>query len=448
MSKSLRDLQLEFLNLRFGMFIHYNMSTFHGEEWAKPNHDPASFNPTSLDCDQWARAAVSAGMKYGVLTTKHHDGFCLWPTQTTKFSVASSPYRGDVVKEFADAFRRHGLKVGLYFSIMDFTHDINRGTITAEKIKLAKDQIRELLTGYGEVICLVFDGWNSPWGGPDYKEVPYEEIYALIKGLQPSCLVINHDGIPNLSHSDVVHFEETYGQWCCPRNVVPSQQGPVLQGPDEEKDPQWFWKPYHTGAKCKSVGWVVREHLEYLNAQNCNLLLNCAPNPSGTMDANVVARLAEIGRAWRPPALLKALPSESGRPAPTAKASSVRGPEYAPANAVDGDPWTWWEPEEGVTKGWLEVDLGAEMRFNRVYLYQNMHWQRQDESMTDWEVSYKIPAGEWKSLHRGGFFGTRGLKAGQISFPTVAARHVRLDIHGAKVQFGIREFQVYHVNEV
>lgn len=445
MARPLPDLQLDFLNLRFGMFVHFNMSTFHGEEWAKPRHDPASFSPTELDCDQWARAAASAGMTYGVLTTKHHDGFCLWPTRTTPFSVAASACKRDLVREFADAFRRHGLKVGLYLSIMDFTHDINRGTVTPEKIRLVKDQIRELLTGYGDVLCLVFDGWNSPWGGPDYAEVPYPEIYTLIKSLQPECLVINHDGIPDLSHTDVVHLEETYGQWASPRNVVPSQQGPVLQGPDDEKDPQWFWKPYHTHAECKSVDWVVREHLEYLNAHHCNLLLNCAPNPRGTMDDNVLARLADIGRAWRRPAPLSRLPHAPTLPAPTAKASSVRGPEHAPGNAVDGDPWTWWEPQPGVTRGRLEVDLGAPITFNRAYLYQSMHWQRQNESITDWEISYLHPDGRWVSLARGGPFNNRGLKSGQIRFDEVTARHVRLDIHSAHVQFGIREFHVYHV---
>lgn len=106
----------DFLNLRFGMFIHYNMSTyFNREQWAYPFHDPQAFAPTQLDCRQWAKAAKSAGMKYAVLTTKHHDGFCLWDTSVTGYDIANSAYKQDIVKQYAEAFRAEGLKVGFYF---------------------------------------------------------------------------------------------------------------------------------------------------------------------------------------------------------------------------------------------------------------------------------------------------------------------------------------------
>jgi alpha-L-fucosidase len=105
---------LDFINLRFGMFIHFGMCTFHNEQWAYPFHDPKSFRPTALDCRQWARSAKSAGMRYAVLTTKHHDGFCLWPTDTTGYSVAKCDPPLDVVRQYVNAFRDEGLTVGYH----------------------------------------------------------------------------------------------------------------------------------------------------------------------------------------------------------------------------------------------------------------------------------------------------------------------------------------------
>ena len=117
--KSLYQLQQEFVDLRFGMFIHFNMPTYFNEDWPDPDASPALFNPTKLDCKQWAKAARSANMTYGCLTTKHHSGFCIWETKTTDYSVTNSPFKRDVVKEYADAFRAEGLKVMLYYSILD-----------------------------------------------------------------------------------------------------------------------------------------------------------------------------------------------------------------------------------------------------------------------------------------------------------------------------------------
>ena len=113
-TKSLHQLQQEFVDLRCGMFIHFNMPTFFNEDWPDPDAAPELFNPVRMDCKQWAKAAKSANMTYGCLTTKHHSGFCIWDTKTTDYSVMSSPFKRDVVKEYADAFRAEGiLTVGM-----------------------------------------------------------------------------------------------------------------------------------------------------------------------------------------------------------------------------------------------------------------------------------------------------------------------------------------------
>ena len=190
-TKSLHQLQQEFVDLRCGMFIHFNMPTFFNEDWPDPDAAPELFNPVRMDCKQWAKAAKSANMTYGCLTTKHHSGFCIWDTKTTDYSVMSSPFKRDVVKEYADAFRAEGMKVMLYYSILDTHARLRPKCITPQHIEMIKEQLRELLTNYGEITALIIDGWDAPWSRISYDDVPFEDIYRLVKSIQPNCLVMD-----------------------------------------------------------------------------------------------------------------------------------------------------------------------------------------------------------------------------------------------------------------
>src|ERR1700676_4527852 len=129
----LSDLQQRFVDLRFGMFVHFNMATFQDREWGDPTSPADLFRPTALDTDQWAAAAKSANMTWGCLTTKHHDGFCLWPTATKSTRVRQAGYKTDIVRAYVDSFRKAGLRVALYFSILDMRDDIRHFNITREK---------------------------------------------------------------------------------------------------------------------------------------------------------------------------------------------------------------------------------------------------------------------------------------------------------------------------
>jgi alpha-L-fucosidase len=162
-AKPLSELQQEFVNLRFGMFLHFNIPTFMSDDWADPDASPSIFNPQKLDCGQWAGTAKEANMTYGCLTTKHHSGFCIWDTKTTAYNVMNSPLKRDVVKEYTDAFRKEGLEVMLYFSILDTHHKLRPGFITPEHVEMVKAQLTELLTNYGEIRALIIDGWDAPW---------------------------------------------------------------------------------------------------------------------------------------------------------------------------------------------------------------------------------------------------------------------------------------------
>jgi alpha-L-fucosidase len=209
-------LQQQFVNLRFGMFIHFNIPTFMEDDWADPDASPAIFNPQQLDCNQWAQAAQSAHMSYGCLTTKHHSGFCIWDTKTTDYNVMNSPLKRDVVKEYADAFRAKGLKVMLYYSILDTHHKLRPGWISRQHIEMEKAQLTELLTKYGEISALIIDGWDAPWSRISYDDVPFEEIYGLIKSLQPECLVMDLNAAKypaeGLFYTDIKSYEQGAGQ--------------------------------------------------------------------------------------------------------------------------------------------------------------------------------------------------------------------------------------------
>ena len=284
---------LDFLNLKFGMFIHYNMGTYHAEQWAKPFHNPTDFKPSELDCDQWAAAAKSAGMQYAVFTTKHHDGFSLWDTKVSNYDIASAEkeYKNiDIVKEYTDAFRKAGITVGLYFSVWDRHHGVQHGNINEVNIDFTKKQLTELLTSYGEIACIVIDGWGSKWGnGPNFAELPYATLADHIHSIQPNCLVINHSCRTSLEVTQVIHYEATHGQHCPNDNTIPSQQGPTLQS-------TWFWEKGYENQKLKPVLDVVKE-LNFANSHYSNYLLNAAPNDKGLMDQNVIDRLKEIGEA-------------------------------------------------------------------------------------------------------------------------------------------------------
>ena len=286
------------VDMRFGMFNHFNMGTFTDEEWATPNQDPARFAPTTVNCDQWAAAAAAAKMSYGVLTTKHHDGFCLWPSQYSKYTVANSSYKKDIVAQYVAAFRAHGLRVGLYFSIWDRTYGIQaadprHGVGSAEAIRpadiaLILNQLRELLTNYGTIDILITDGYAWQMG---QQAVSYQRVRELVKSLQPNIVMVDHGGISQPFLGDAIMFEEPLGVTSPDKNTYASMQGQTVSD-------GWFWHPSTPTAEPMSKSSIL-DHLADLAPKWTTLILNCPPNRNGVLDANIVNRLAEVGAAWQ-----------------------------------------------------------------------------------------------------------------------------------------------------
>lgn len=149
--------QQRWMDLEFGLFVHFGINTFYDTEWSDGTLDPAKFNPTNFDPNQWCRAAREAGMKFLVLVTKHHDGFCNWPTEQTDYSVKNTPFQRDVVGEVAKAARENGLKLGLYYSLWD-CHEPTHDRDDAAYADFMKRQLSELLSNYGPIVELWFDG--------------------------------------------------------------------------------------------------------------------------------------------------------------------------------------------------------------------------------------------------------------------------------------------------
>ena len=385
---------LDFLNLKFGMFIHYNMGTYTGEQWAYPFHDPKEFRPSELDCAQWARAAKSAGMNYAVFTSKHHDGFCLWDTRVSNYDIASAEkeYRDlDIVREYVDAFREAGITIGLYFSVWDRHHGIEHGNINKENIEFTKQQLTELLVNYGDIACIVIDGWGSRWGkGPDFEELPYAVLADHIHSIQPKCLVINHSCRADLDYTQIVHYEATHGQHIPYDNTFPSQQGPVMQ-------PGWFWDKGFGDLELKSVESIVNE-LGYTNQYYSNYLLNAAPNDKGLMDDNVVKRLEEVGKSVRLSEPHITLPEvQPAHKSVKVKCSSTLGEEgVSDRNVLDCNLFTAWKAAKTDENPWIELDFGKPETFN----FLSMHGGY-EKSIQEYEVDALVK-NKWITLYKGG----------------------------------------------
>lgn len=350
----LQQLKEDFIAQRFGMFICYNIMSY-GAKWGESNYPIDSFNPQKLDCNQWADAAVSAGMTYGLLTTKHHEGFCLWDSKYTEYDVASTPYKKDIVKQYVDAFRSKGLGIGIYYSIGDNTHGIEKGEITPEKVEFVKGQIRELLTNYGEVDYFVMDSWFWSIG---HKDIPYREIRALIRELQPNCLITDHTHLQAPYHMEIPYFEGPFGAFPSEDNKMASALGHC-----SVKGNGWFWDTKTPDGLKENDGVdVVVDKLTKCESRYCNFMLNCMPNRDGLLDELYIDMLAEIGTKWKANANRPILPDQGPQiwetvPIESITASSGQAENLIAGTKIAGGNYYEWEADEKFPQT-IIIDLG------------------------------------------------------------------------------------------
>lgn len=306
--------QLAWQRDEIALFVHFGVNTFTDREWGDGSESPSLFNPTQLDARQWARAARSAGAKAMILTAKHHDGFCLWPTLTTSHSVVSSPWRGgrgDVVREFVDACRAEGLKAGLYCSPWDRNHPAYGDSARYNDVYIA--QLTELLTQYGELNEVWFDGANGE--GPNGKRQVYDwpRTWALVRKLQPNAVIFsdagpdvrwigNERGVAGETCWSTIRSSAVPYIGASGDDVITALQQGHADGDvwrpgetDVSIRPGWF---HHEAedAKVRAVDNLVELYFTSVG-RNSKLLLNVPPTRSGLFHETDVARLAGMRTA-------------------------------------------------------------------------------------------------------------------------------------------------------
>ena len=306
--------QLAWQRDELAMFLHFGVNTFTDREWGDGREDPAIFNPTKLDARQWARAAKAGGFRAMILTAKHHDGFCLWPTSTTGHSVARSPFRdgyGDVVREFVDACRAEGLRPGLYLSPWDRNHPAYGDSPRYNDVYAT--QLTELLTRYGTLAEVWFDGANGE--GPNGKRQVYDwpRVWSTVRRLQPNAVMFSDAG-PDVRWCGNENGSAGEPNWSTvnPEIVTyPGQSGPGIEDALQHGDPNGtVWRPgemdtsirpgwfYHAAqdARVRTVDDLVDLYFKSVG-RNGKLLLNVPPTRFGLLHETDVARLAGFRQA-------------------------------------------------------------------------------------------------------------------------------------------------------
>ena len=313
------ELQKSWMDMQFGMFIHFGINTYYDVEWSDGTLDPEKYNPTELDTDQWCRVASEAGMKYMVLVTKHHDGFCNWPTGYTDYSVTSTPWDGDLVGELVRSARKYDLKVGFYYSLWD-SHEPSHNLDDYAYVDFMKNQLRELLTGYGPIVELWFDGFwkkqRTGWQGNADEFIAawrmegayrwqMDHLYQYIKELQPDCLVMNNStgaypGVPihpvdirSGEKATEVTDDQKVWRWLGDEIYLPLQIETTMtrKGKDRFPTGSWFWHDWDHSAASKKQ---IMEWLTTAEAMEANLLLNVGPMANGKLRPEDVSVLSSL----------------------------------------------------------------------------------------------------------------------------------------------------------
>lgn len=416
--------QLAWQRHEFIAFAHFGMNTFTDREWGDGKEDPRLFNPTDFDARQWAAVLQEAGVRLLILTAKHHDGFCLWPSQFTEHGVRNSPWRdgrGDVVREVVDALRERQIRVGLYLS----PWDRNQPTYgdSPKYNEYFRNQLRELLSHYGPIDEVWFDGACGE--GPNGKKQEYDwpSCYALVRELQPNALIAicgpdirwvgNESGVARENESSVVE-----------------RDGRLVWHPaecDVSIRPGWF---YHASedAKVKSLATLADIYFKSVG-RNSVLLLNIPPDRRGRIADADVARLREFG------AYLRQLYATNFVTGAAVTASSHREPAGDERHSNDGKLETSWMPAPDQTTGFVEFDLGKARTFNVARL-------QEDIALGERVQAYRVEildGVQWRTISAGQVIGQKQLRR----FPTVTTQRVRLVIDNASAPPAIAEFGLH-----
>ncbi|RYY34503.1 MAG: crotonobetainyl-CoA--carnitine CoA-transferase [Sphingobacteriaceae bacterium] len=422
------NLQKQVINRGYGLFIHFGINTFNQIEWSDGTLPVSSYNPTALNCDKWIADAKEAGARHIVLTVKHHDGFCLWDSKFTDYDVASSPVKTDVVKAVADACKKYNVKFGIYYSLWDRHEKSYSDTDKQLYVTYMINQLTELLTNYGPVCELWFDGaWDrkaEDWNIP--------ALYELTKKLQPACaFTVNHTigvgqdttqiGLPkDFKKGDAIRFfpidfrtkDPNFARLDDPK--IYNYKGTPHYLPFEHTiclSDRWNWFQKKEILPARPVDEL--EQIFYWCTANDNvLLINYPPDQTGVHRENERRRLFELAnrlgiRGGNKP--LPAAPKNIVLSQPVTSSSDIKGHEADKAN--DTDMESYWMAADKTAD--LEITLDKMQSFNCVTLLEFADMKGQPDgfsTLRDFRVkAFAIEIlnnGLWKQVHKGAEIGS------------------------------------------
>ena len=417
--------QLAWQRDEWAMFIHFGVNTFSDREWGDGREDPASFNPEALDARQWARTARAAGFRAMVLTAKHHDGFCLWPTATTRHGVASSPFRGgqgDVVREFVEACRAEGLRPGLYLSPWDRNAAVYGDSPRYNDFYC--DQLTELLTRYGPLAEVWFDGANGE--GPNGRRQAYDwpRFFGLVRRLQPEAVMFSDAGPdvrwignetgsagdPNWSTVDpaAVPYPGAEGEQVIAMLQHGDPAGSTWRPGETDVSirPGWFHHPAEDG-RVKSVAELEAIHCTSVG-RNSKLLLNVPPTRAGLLHPTDVVRLLAL---------------------------RTRIERLFAEDLARGAARRW--RATGPTTGVLELKLARERPANLVALGEAIE---EGQCVARYRLEGSTDGRGWTPIASGQTIGYRKLDR----FPVTSLRHLRLIIEEGLDRPRISQLSLFH----
>ncbi|SEG47887.1 alpha-L-fucosidase [Algoriphagus boritolerans] len=433
--------QIAWQELQYYGFVHFNMNTFSDREWGFGDEKPEQFNPTALDTRQWARIAKEAGMKGLIITAKHHDGFVLWPSKYTEHSVKNSPWRdgkGDLIQEFVDACREEDLKVGIYYSPWDRNHpDYGK----PEYVTYMRNQLTELLTNYGEIFEIWFDGANggTGWygGANEERKVDKFSYYDwpttidLVRKLQPNAMLFSDAG-PDVRWVGNEHgfaYETTWSnlmrdsvyagmpefseKWATGQengtHWVPAESDVSIR-------PGWYYHAYEDH-KVKTLPELMEIYYKSIG-QNSSLLINFPVDRRGLIhekDEEAILKMAAKIKEDFATNLVKGA---------TLKSADDRGKGYEVKNLADGDFDTYWTTPDGQIEASVELDFGKNVSFNRLLLQEFVNLgQRVKAFSLEKEVN-----GNWEKIAEGTTIGYKRI----LRFADTEAQKIRINFLDGK----------------
>ena len=452
--------QLAWQQMEFTCFLHFGINTFTGREWGDGKEDPAIFNPTELDCEQWVRALKEGGFKMAIITAKHHDGFCLWPTRTTKHSVASSPWKngkGDVVQELRKACDKYGLKFGVYLSPWDRNAECYGQGEAYNKFFI--EQLTELLTNYGEVHEVWFDGANGEGPNGKKQEYDWDAILKTIRRLQPKAVtaimgddvrwVGNEGGLGRTTEwsatalmpnsypgSDEVYKRlgiNAMSKDLGSRELV-SKASDLFWYPSEVDvsiRPGWFYHPEEDD-KVKTVDQLTDLYYRSVG-HNATLLLNFPVDRNGlihpTDSLNAVSFHQRVQKELADNLLSSAKVS----------ASDERGGQFKVRAVTDGKYDTYWATNDGVTIADLTFTFSQPTKMNRVMIQEYIPLGQRVKSFV---VEYK-KGDQWLSVKCNEETTTVGYKR-LLRFEMIEIEELRIRFTDARACLCINEVGAYY----